>query len=170
MNSKDLNQPYRRNIMKDDKTIGTVINADSNPVIALENEMFVADYVEEVNGPLAVEVQDFAPTRHELIQLVKYWAKDLIEVQYDGFFIGPEFSIDLRLDAFPRKRISRIAEVLGEEAVRQAIDQVYAEIGEKQDQRLKSLWEEFLNGNREQWDEVLGETHKALEETQEEDE
>jgi len=148
MNSKDLNQPYRRNIMKDDKTIDTV-------------------YVEEVNGPLAVEVQDFVPTRHELIQLVMYWAEQLIEVQYDGFMIGPGFSIDPCLDAFPRKRISRIAEVLGEEAVRQAIDQVYAEIGEKPDH---FLWEDFLNGNREQWDEVLEETHKALEETQEKDE
>ena len=110
---------------------------------------------------------DYNPTREEFIQIVKYWAQEVLEVQYFQFGTGQYCGRDSRLIRFARERCDRIAEVLGQEAVYQAIDEVYAKFGEKQDQ---TIWNIFLNGTKEQWDAVQMETHKALEEAQEENE
>jgi hypothetical protein len=46
---------------------------------------FSIGYVEEVNGTGAQEVQEFLPTRHELLQLVKYWARVDVDINTSTF-------------------------------------------------------------------------------------
>ncbi len=48
---------------------------------------------------------------------------------------------------FARRRISRITELLGQEAADQAINEVYLEFGEKEE---KMVWDIYANGTAEQ--------------------
>ena len=108
--------------------------------------------VDEDNGPGAEEIQGFVPTRHELIQIVKYWANVELDLNYFMFFHSTTGSDLLRQTSFAQRRIGRIAKILGEDEVRKAIDGVYTkfekdlevftEFGEDLD---KEAWDIFLH-------------------------
>src|ERR1035441_4094782 len=67
-------------------------------------------YVDEVNGPGAVEMPGVVATKHELIQLVKYWAEIRIDIRYVWFANQCVSSSETRLESFSGRRIARIAE------------------------------------------------------------
>jgi len=105
------------------------------------------DWLDEFNGPGAEEIQGFVPTRHELIQLVKYWAK--VELDLDCFmFIDRTKASDLlRQTSFAQRRIGRIAELLRDDEVIKTINEVGAEILKHLDKRHRDI---FLNYSEEQ--------------------
>ena len=70
--------------------------------------------VDEVNGPGAEEIQGFTPIRDELIQLVKFWAKKEIALDYFHFLDAQYTSDHCRLRSFASRRLGRIAKILGE--------------------------------------------------------
>jgi len=95
-----------------------------------------------------MEVTEFSPTSEELLQIVKYWTTEVLKVEYlDHFLIGMHEGRDWKLYYLAIRRISRITELLGEEAVDQAIDEVYTEFGKIQDE---NLWNIFLFGTEEE--------------------
>jgi len=110
------------------------------------------DWLDEFNGPGAEEIQGFVPTRHELIQIVKYWANVGLDLNYFMFFNNTTESDLLRQTSFAQLRIGRIAKILGEDEVRKAIDgvytkfekdlEVYTKFGEDLD---KEAWDIFLH-------------------------
>jgi hypothetical protein len=108
---------------------------------------FSIGYVEEVNGTGAQEVQEFLPTRHELLQLVKYWARVDVDIEYFYFCCQQSGSTEMRRSTFARRRLARIADLLGDEAVDQAIEEAFADYGKDQDPRV---WNIFLNGTEEE--------------------
>ena len=59
-------------------------NPDSVGLGWYGDDRILIGYVDEVNGPGSEEVSGFVPTRHELIQLVKYWATEEIHRGHDG--------------------------------------------------------------------------------------
>lgn len=103
--------------------------------------------VSEVNGPDSVEMPGFVPTRHELIQLVKYWATLDLDQQFYFFLYTQTGSDDRRRGAFARRRISRIATILGEEEVQKAMQEAQREYSKKIDPRA---WSIFMDGTPEQ--------------------
>jgi hypothetical protein len=102
--------------------------------------------VDEVNGPGAAEVTGFIPTRHELLELARYWANVAVDIEYCWFCYETVGSTDMRLNSFAWRRVSRIHEVLGD-AVSKVVDEVYQEYGKKQNPQF---WNAFLNGTGEQ--------------------
>jgi hypothetical protein len=120
---------------------------------------FVIGYVEEVNGPGAVEIPGFVATRHELIQLVKYWATVEIERDFDWFVYQGTGSSELRRRAFARRRIARIAEALGEEEVAKAVREAHSEFAKGIDPRT---WNIFLNGTPEEREALQGEIWREM--------
>ena len=162
-NQKNLNQTYRRNIIMNDKEIITKANLDNQPY----NEQLDEDYVAYTKQIKTLEVPDFNPTREELIQIIKYWAEEILRMDYESFLDGCWCGSQTHLQIFGVHQINRIKEVLGKEAVKQAISETNTKFAEAQDKRL---WDIFVNGTKEQWDAVQEETHKALEKAQEEDE
>ena len=115
-----------------------------------------------------MEVTEFSPTSEELLQIVKYWTTEVLKVEYlDHFLIGMHEGRDWKLYYLAIRRISRITELLGQETVDQAIEEVYIEIGEKQDERI---WNTFLFGNKEQFHTVVGDAYKAMNKALHEDE
>jgi len=149
--------------MAEKAKIVVTVNKDNESLHAWQTRIgpFLVGYVDEVNGTEAVEVPDFVPTRHELIQIVKYWAKERVDNAWFFFVTGQTGSSEWRINLFAERRIDRIAEILGEDEVEKAIDEVFAEFGEKQDKRI---WEIFLNGTEEQQEAVQEEFQRAFDE------
>jgi len=124
------------------------------------DESCVIGYVDEVNGNSAAEVSGFVPTRHELIQLVEYWERKALEIEWFWFVSGQVGSSDTRQQAFARCRINRIWDLLEKEEIQQAIDRVYAEVGKDVDPRL---WDVFLHGDEAQRRAVQEESWRQME-------
>lgn len=120
---------------------------DSEGLGYLTNGKVTIGYVSEVNGPDSAEIPDFAPTRHELIHLVKYWANVALGYQFDFFSFGQTGSTPRRRELFACCRIRRIATLLGEEEVRKAIQEAEEEFSKTTDPRA---WAIFKNGTPEE--------------------
>jgi len=104
-------------------------------------------FVDEVNGPGAEEIQGFVPTRHELIQIVKYWAYVELDLTHLMHVYQQTGSDWLRKTSFAGRRVGRISRILGDDEVKKAVDEVYAEFIKKMDKRL---WNVFVNGTAEE--------------------
>jgi hypothetical protein len=115
--------------------------------------------VSEVNGPDSAEMPEYVPTRHELLQLAKYWATLALDLQFDFFLYGQTGSSEYRRDAFAKRRIGRIAEILGREDIDKVIDQVYEEYGKKQDARA---WTIFMTGTPEEQEAFQDEIQRRI--------
>jgi hypothetical protein len=103
----------------------------------------VIGYVDEVNGEGAEELP-FVATRHELRQLANYWAKVILDTEYVWWFLYETTGTDISHRwAFAHRRINRIADLLGEEAVRHALKEAEAEFAEQCDPRH---WKIFKHG------------------------
>jgi hypothetical protein len=100
-----------------------------------------------VNGPDSAEIPDFVPTRHELIQLVKYWATLELHQLFGFFLHGQTGSNERRRHAFAGRRIQRIAKALGQEEVRKAAEEAEKEFSKTIDTRA---WSIFKNGTPEE--------------------
>jgi hypothetical protein len=113
------------------------------------NGKITIGYVSEVNGPDSGEVPDFIPTRHELIQLVEYWATIDLDDLFHFFLLGQTGSAERRRVEFARHRICRIAAILGEEEVRKAIEEAEQKYSKTIDPRA---WSIFKDGTPEEQD------------------
>jgi hypothetical protein len=111
----------------------------------------VLGHVDEVNGQGAEEVPDFVPTRHELIELAKYWAREELEIKWSLFLYGSLCTSEALVGSFTCRRMDRIAAVLGVDEFDQAIDEVYVRF---QAEHNQTLWDIFRNGDESQWREV----------------
>lgn len=135
-----------------------VRNADNGSLLPWGNERFVVGYVDEVNGPSAVEIVGYAPTRHELVQLVKYWYGRVLYDYWSFFVTSQTGTSEFRLRCFAERRINRAAAAIGQEAVDQAVKDVRDKF--KAMVNDAPLWDIFEKGTTEQWDAVQAETYR----------
>ncbi len=90
--------------------------------------------VDEVNGRGAIAVPEFTVSRHELLVLLKYWAEIEVDNSFFPFCCQQSGSDWSRKRAFAGKRVSRIAEALGDDKlVKEALDQVHEAYAKEQD-------------------------------------
>jgi len=114
-----------------------------------DKKTFVVGYVPEVNGSEACEVPQFVPTKHELIQIAKYWFQRLLNIQFWFSATGQSGSSEWREAAYARRRINRMAEILPEQELNQAIEEVERDF--KQERKISDEdWDIFNNGTHEQ--------------------
>jgi hypothetical protein len=132
---------------------------DSDDLGCWRGENFTIGYVNEVNGSDSAEVLNFAPTRHELIQLVKYWTTIVLRDEFYIFAYGPPGSPEMRRIPFGCRRIDRIATVLGEEAVQRAVDEAEEEYSKTVSPRA---WSIFKNGTEEEREAFQDESWRSL--------
>lgn len=137
-----------------------VRNVDNEYLGPLRVGPIAIGFVDEVNGPGAAEMPDFVPTRHEVLQLVKFWAEKALDYEFvSEFAFGQYCSSGSRRRHYAWNRIAHITDLLGQEEVKKVIDKVYAEFGKKQDQRW---WDIFLHGNEEQMFAVRDEIYRKM--------
>src|SRR5258708_3155089 len=77
--------------------------------------------VDQVNGPGAEEIKGYIPTKHELIQLVRFWYRECLDNRWKFFSFGQSGSSESRLGRFAMRRIKRAKALIGAVAVDQAI-------------------------------------------------
>lgn len=95
----------------------TTRNADNADLQPLLPGPCAIGHVENVNGSDAAEVPAFVVTRAELLELVKYWEDIFLSRAFFIFQTGQIGSTDLRLAPFAERRVVRITESLGDDAV-----------------------------------------------------
>lgn len=140
------------------------INADNDYLGPFGGNGLTIGLVDEVAGEGATEVPEFVPTRHELLQLVKYWERRYLELEHFFFWSGQSGSTDIRVKPYANRRIARIAKLIGDEDVSRAIDEVWSEFAEQNPRD----WDVFLNGDEKQWKEVQEKTHREMAQQSEE--
>lgn len=98
----------------------------------------IIGYVDEIHGQGGMEIVGFAPIRHELLQLVKFWAKTVVNCRWRWFVTGGQGSDDIRVHRYGMQRIEEIEQHIGQATV---------------DRAVAEEWDEYSNGiNAEHWD------------------
>jgi hypothetical protein len=107
------------------------------------------------------EVAEYVPTARELVQLVKYWYGEILNIGWLYFTTGDLHKSWVNTTHLASRRLDRLAAVIGQETVDQEIKQVdeqfEASVGAK-------LWNIFLDGDAEEWaavQDVIGRQGKA---------
>jgi hypothetical protein len=142
------------------------VTKDAAGLEPIGNHKFLIGSVDEVNGRGAEEISAFVPTRYEMIQLAKYWANVAIDIEYFWFCCEQVGSSDRRRRSFAWRRVSRIAELLGENEIDQAVKDAYDDFGKSRDPRI---WNIFRNGTREEREQLQREFAEELMSPQEGD-
>ena len=97
-----------------------------------------ADEFDEETAAGRVEVPDFGPTRHELIQLVKYWTQVYAMIEVASVVTG-QCDCDPMI-GYSGSRIGAVRERLGDDLVEAAKQETWEEIAS----RDPDLWKEYL--------------------------
>ena len=92
------------------------------------------------------DIPDFVPIKRELLQLVNFWVKKDLDRAFFEFMCATYAGSTLSFSAYAWSRIDRIGELLGEESVKKAVEEAYAEFGKDKNQRH---WEIFMHGSSE---------------------
>ena len=145
--------------MKKNARISMVGNTDNADLEPMCGNGFVIGSVDEVNGDGAKEILGFAPTQHELIQVVKYWVNRELDIRWFTFITGQTGSTERRVVHFALRRIGRIGDVLGAEDVDKAIEEAAEEFSKPLDQHLLQV---FWKGDAAEWETVQEETWKKI--------
>ena len=91
-------------------------------------DMWGGDIEVEVFGPGGQEIPGFLMTRWELLIMVKYWATRALQSDFDFYITGSITLFQANIMKFAKRRIRRIASLLGQDRVTKAIADAYTEM------------------------------------------
>ena len=138
------------------------LGSDSEGLGFWSAEIGTVGRVSEVNGAEARDVPEFVPTKHEVIQIAKYWERRRLQIQLWFFVTGQSGSSEWRENFYASRRIDRIAGILPEEELNQALEEV--KLDSKQEGKFSDEeWDIFKNGTEEQWKSFQDKMRQELE-------
>lgn len=130
------------------ESVGT--NRDTEGLGAMAVGPFIIGSVDAINGESGKEVPEFVSTRHELAQLAGYWAGERIEHDFDWFLYQSTGSSEWRWSAYINRRLNRLTEVLGPEAMRGVREDSIASFRERYPKVTDEDWRVFTEGTEEE--------------------
>jgi hypothetical protein len=140
-------------------------NRDTEGLGTMAMGPFIVGSVDAINGEGGREVPEFVATRHELKQLAAYWAEERLEQDFDWFLYQSSGSSEWRWSAFISRRLNRLAEVLGQEAMRVVQDDAIVSFRKRYPKITDEDWRVFTTGSEEEqeaWrNKVFGEEEGA---------
>ena len=110
----------------------------------------------EVNGPDAREFSEYSPSHYELEVLARHWQKTALDIELEWFFLATTGSTEIRLGPYARRRLARIAQTIGDDAVDEVIEQVNQEA---RDRLGEDDWRTFVEGDESARQKLLEEAH-----------
>jgi hypothetical protein len=135
----------------DGNPVNAKLSADSEGLGYWGNKIAgTVGYVSEVNGSEAREVSEFVPTKHELIQITKYWIDRILDNDFFFFTYAQTGSTEWRINSYANRRINRAAEILSA----QEFDELIADAERDFRDKYKISdedWNIFRNGSQEDW-------------------
>lgn len=87
----------------------------------------------------------YAPTRHELLQLVKYWARVHWHNYWVMYVCQQWGSSETRQAEFARERVDAFKNILGDADVARMVEEVKAEMRKEEEDDTR-LWDAFVKG------------------------
>lgn len=101
-------------------------NRDTEGLGVMTDGRFMIGSVDEINGGGGEEVPEFVATRHELERLAAYWWTERIEHDFDWFVSQQTGSSEWRRSVYINRRLNRLYDILGQEAMDKVIDDATA--------------------------------------------
>jgi Raf kinase inhibitor-like YbhB/YbcL family protein len=90
----------------------------------------------------------FVPTEEELLEIVRYWTEQKIDIDWFSFNTGSTGGSEIRTCIHAEKRCADIAKTLGDEKVLGAVRDGYDRFGER---NYGKLWQIFMKGPKDQY-------------------
>jgi hypothetical protein len=133
-----------------------------DPILApIGRKGMVIGYVDDIHGGGGFECGEYRPTRHELEAIATHWATRSAGIQVWRFYTRQGCSEDMRLEPYASMRLKRIADSIGEEAVRKVIDEVWEAERKKMGEED---WRVFTEGTEAEWAAVVERTYARIDE------
>jgi hypothetical protein len=111
---------------------------------------FTFGVVNMIVGECGVEVPGFVPTKNEILQLVRYWATEIIGLDFSFFLYGATGSSEWRTREFANRRLKTISKLIGQQEVTTAVEQARETFAKRVDARA---WKVFWEGTKEEQEE-----------------
>jgi hypothetical protein len=108
---------------------------------------FLVGVVDVIVGQDGAEIPGFVVTKNELLQLFRYWAFEIIDLDFEFFLYGCVGSSEWRTREFANRRLDRITNLIGEEETTKAWKQAEQAYGQRVDQRA---WRIFMEGTQDE--------------------
>ena len=143
---------------------------EASPVDALKNPdnewldpvqagPFTIGYDEDIHGAGGTAVADYEPTKHELSIVARHWIRELLEIDIFWFLYQTTGSRKIRMRSYASRRLDRIADAIGEDAVNKIVcqeeDIARRRLGDR-------YWHIFKHGTPEEWDQVAHEVAEQM--------
>lgn len=84
----------------------------------------------------------FVATKNEILQLVRYWATEIIDLDFAFFLYGSSGSSEWRTREFANRRLDTISKLIGEEEVTKTLRLAEQAFGQRVDQRAWRIFTE----------------------------
>jgi hypothetical protein len=107
------------------KSQGSNRDTEGLGAMAIAGDGLIIGSVEAINGHDGEEVE-FPVTRHELRALAAYWWTERLDHDFDWFVYQQTGSSEWRWSVYITRRLNRLGQILGEEAVDKAFDDAAA--------------------------------------------
>jgi hypothetical protein len=131
-----------------EESVGT--NRDSHGLGTIPIGPFIVGRIDAINGEDSKEIMEFVPTRQELEQLAAYWFRERIERDFDWFVYQCTGSSEWRWSVFIGRRLNRLAEVLGQEAMQAVRDDATKAFRKLNPKITDGDWRIFATGSDEE--------------------
>jgi hypothetical protein len=115
--------------------------------------------VDMIVGDGGVEVPSFLATKNEILQLVRYWAKEIIDSDFVFFLYGATGSSEWRTREFANRPLNTISKLIGEEEVTKAFRQTEQAIAKEVG---PEAWRIFTKGTKEEQERFQQEVQERL--------
>ena len=90
------------------------LSDDAQGLGPLIGDRLAIGHVEEIVGEGGVEVPGFVATKNEILQLVRYWATEIVDLDFTFFLYGCTGSSEWQTRAFANRRLNTIAKWIAE--------------------------------------------------------
>jgi hypothetical protein len=122
---------------------------------------FQIGFVDEVNGPGAMECAGYRPTHHELRVLAQHWAEQALCTEVIYFLHAQTGSTELRLQAYAERRCERIAENLGQEPMNEVLASAKKKVQKKYGLSDEE-WAVFERDDADEWERFQDEVRRNM--------
>lgn len=155
------NQPLPNESQAAQETLADLDFAQAIAPVQFDNA--VVGFVEEIHGTEGEECPEYKPTRDELRQIARYWAEVRLDIKLEWFLWQSSGSRAIRMAPYAAHRLDKLAHVLGEEVVQQAVCEVRQAARRRMGGKVWRIFSEGTELEQDEYRDKLEATYEYLE-------